>query len=430
VNWLRPRLSEGLADVIRGVTFSQGDSVREALPGYVPVLRAGNISDRLIIDDGLVWVPPRFVAPQQRLRRNDIVMCTSSGSAALVGKCAISESDFDGSWGAFNAVIRVRDHIAPRYLYFWLQSVEFRNWRDRAAKGANIQNLRHSDLAALAVPLPGPSEQARIVELLDEADRLRRRCGEADAKAVRILPALFIKTFGDPASNPMKWNCRPIGELGSVQTGNTPPRARAEFYGSAIEWIKSDNINTPSHYLTRASECLSEEGRQVGRVTPPGSTLVTCIAGSPECIGNAALSRTEVAFNQQINAVAPKDGTDPFFFYVQTMVGKKLIQAASTGAMKGMVSKSRFAAIPFLDPPPNLQASFGRTCASTLESLELAMCSGNQLEALYATLLQRAFSGQLTANWREAHMEELLAEMEHQARALNLPLPSQLEAAA
>jgi type I restriction enzyme S subunit len=44
-------------------------------------------------------------------------------------------------------------------------------------------------------------------------------------------------------------------------------------------------------------------------------------------------------------------------------------------------------------------------------------------------LLQRAFSGQLTAKWREAHIKELLAEMEQQARLLNLPLPKELEAA-
>lgn len=317
-------------------------------------------------------------------------------------------------------VLAPKSGFLAKFLYYYFLSSEI------PGRGYS----RHFKfLRELRVPLFAPSEQSRIVELLDEADRLRRLRREADAKATRILPALFLKMFGDPVTNPMKWNRRPIGELGSVQTGNTPPRARAEFYGSAIEWIKSDNINTPSHYLTRASECLSEAGRQVGRVTPAGSTLVTCIAGSPECIGNAALSRTEVAFNQQINAVAPSSNTDPFFLYAQTVVGKKLIQAASTGAMKGMVSKSRFAAIPFLNPPAELQASFGRLCASILESLELAMFSGSQLEGLFSTLLERAFSGQLTATWRQAHLKELLVEMEHQARALNLPLPPELDAA-
>ena len=40
------------------------------------------------------------------------------------------------------------------------------------------------------------------------------------------------------------------------------------------------------------------------------------------------------------------------------------------------------------------------------------------LENIFSALLHRAFTGDLTAKWREAHMKELLAEMETQAKAL------------
>ncbi len=43
-----------------------------------------------------------------------------------------------------------------------------------------------------------------------------------------------------------------------------------------------------------------------------------------------------------------------------------------------------------------------------------------KLNNLFQCLLYRGFSGELTAKWREAHMKELLAEMEEQAKALNL----------
>ncbi|MFM6402277.1 hypothetical protein, partial [Planktothrix sp.] len=42
-----------------------------------------------------------------------------------------------------------------------------------------------------------------------------------------------------------------------------------------------------------------------------------------------------------------------------------------------------------------------------------------KLETLFQTLQNRAFSGELTAKWREAHLKELLQEMEHQAKLLN-----------
>jgi type I restriction enzyme S subunit len=49
---------------------------------------------------------------------------------------------------------------------------------------------------------------------------------------------------------------------------------------------------------------------------------------------------------------------------------------------------------------------------------EQRILADRKIESLFSTLLYRAFSGDLTAKWREAHMKELLAEMEEQAKVL------------
>lgn len=319
--------------------------------------------------------------------------------------------DFRFALGADGVkVIAVREPIEPKYLYYFLSS---QTLPDRG------YSRHYQFLREVQVRLPAPSEQRRIVELLDQADALRRLRAEADAKAGRILPALFIKMFGDPVTNPKGWTQRPIGDLGQITTGNTPSRECPQYYGSSIEWIKSDNINTPSHYLTKATEYLSDEGLRVGRLAPAGSVLVTCIAGSPECIGNAAMADRDVAFNQQINAITPHSDVDPYFLYAQLLVGKKLVQSASTGAMKGMVNKSRFSQILFLAPPEDLQSAFGRLCEGLCQNSETKRNASAKLDTLFSTLLAQAFDGRLTLSWREAHMNELLQEMEQQARALS-----------
>lgn len=58
----------------------------------------------------------------------------------------------------------------------------------------------------------------------------------------------------------------------------------------------------------------------------------------------------------------------------------------------------------------------------------IASMAGQGIDLIFENLLNRAFSGQLTAKWREAHMKELLAEMEQQARVLNLSLSGEPEA--
>jgi len=180
-----------------------------------------------------------------------------------------------------------------------------------------------------------------------------------------------------------------------VMTGNTPSREKPEYYGDDIEWIKSDNINTPYHFLTEAKEKLSSEGKRVGRVVSDNSVLVTCIAGSPECIGNAALTDKPVAFNQQINAVTPFEGVDPYFLYVQLLVAKKLIQQQSTESMKGMVSKGKFENILLLNPPYPLQEKYGKLFIKCQETFCKNINALTESDNLYGSIIQRAFRGEL-----------------------------------
>ena len=183
--------------------------------------------------------------------------------------------------------------------------------------------------------------------------------------------------------------------LGKVITGNTPSRKDRENYGDEMEWIKSDNINTPSHYLTTSQERLSKIGLKKARTAPKNSILVTCIAGSPDCIGNAAVADRTVSFNQQINAVVPTTGVDWRFLYTQILVAKGAIQAASTKSMKGMVSKSAFSAVEFLHPPLPLQVEFGKIFSTIEASRGRSAIAANDAANLFSSLQQRAFRGGL-----------------------------------
>ncbi len=260
--------------------------------------------------------------------------------------------------------------------------------------GATMQHVNRGEFLGTPLYLPPQEEQRRIAAILDQAETLRTQRRTALALLDSLTQSLFLDMFGDPVANPKGWPVKPVSSLGKVVTGNTPSRDVSAYYGNSVEWIKSDNLNTPHYYVTKATEGLSEAGKAVGRVVPPNSILVTCIAGSPDCIGNAAMADREVSFNQQINAFIPVD-LDAHFAYAQIVVGKKLIQGASTNGMKGMVSKSRFEAIEFMVPPLPLQQTFATRIAS-IEALKATHRRAlAALDALFASLQQRAFAGQL-----------------------------------
>ncbi|MGR3482134.1 restriction endonuclease subunit S [Salipiger marinus] len=283
------------------------------------------------------------------------------------------------------------DLVDQRYIFHFLARRGFND----VISGSSQPQITGKGLARIKVPLLPLLEQRRISDLLDKADSIRRKRTSIVAKVDELIKSEFVKRFGTPLNNSKGLPVAPIKSFGEVVTGNTPPRKNPENYGDEIEWIKSDNINTPNHFLTVAQERLSLAGKRIGRTAPSGSTLVTCIAGSPRVIGNAALADREVAFNQQINAVIPGSNTDPYFLYCQFLVAKSLVQASSTNSMKGMVSKGKFQEIEFIRPATEDQVRFG-VFFSRVHNLSRSLDTDlSASEELFRSLSQRAFRGEL-----------------------------------
>lgn len=319
------------------------------------------------------------------------LLCRRSNDAVILfgdHTKVIKYVDFDFVLGADGVkVLEPRPGFDPRFLFHYLNTIRL---------PADLGYSRHYKyLKRATVPKPRIEEQRRIAAILDKADAIRKNRIKVVTTAGEYLRSAFFELFGDPVGNSKGLPEQPIAEIATVTTGNTPSREVSSYYGDHIEWIKSDNINTPSHFLTKASEGLSEAGLRVARSAPADSTLITCIAGSPSCIGNAALADRAVSFNQQINALTPKPGIEPEFLYAVTLFSKARIQAASTNGMKGMVSKGALEQVRFILPPRDQREQFVSVFRKAMALTEKLECAARQAGELYGSLTQRAFQGQL-----------------------------------
>lgn len=330
--------------------------------------------------------------------KNDVLLakitpCFENGKCLRPGQIP-TEIGFGST--EFHVIRPEVEKLDRLYLFYLVWNAQFRFLGEKSMSGAAGQKRVGSDfLKGFEIPLPPLSEQKRIAAILDKADAIRRKRQQAIQLADDFLRAVFLDMFGDPVTNPKGWNIRPIKEMAKVTTGNTPSRDKLEYYGDFIEWIKSDNINTPSDFLTVATEYLSEAGCMIGRRVPAGSTLITCIAGSFDCIGNSAYADREVSFNQQINALTPMPGVNGIFLYALSKYCKKAIQAASTGGMKGMVSKGKLEEVRFICPPESMQQRFSEAF-NRYQSLRKGMdYSQNGLGNEFSSISQKAFSGHL-----------------------------------
>ena len=378
-------------------------------PSRVPL---GDIADFV---NGVAFKPDDWEESGKRILRiqnlTDSTKPFNRTNRAVAKKYEVSPGDLLVSWSATLGVFVwegpdtalvnqhifrvVPDHgrIDPCYLRHMLSDALVQ--MEQHLHGATMKHVNRGEFLATTIPLPPLDEQKRIAGILDAADALRAKRRKALAELDTLLQSTFLDMFGDPVTNPMGWDTYALGEVGEVITGNTPSRKRLEYYGEDIEWIKSDNINDPSFVLTEAVERLSVTGKAVARTIPRGSILVTCIAGSPSCIGNAAIADREVAFNQQINAFVPGEGIALWFAFGVFWVGKRLVQSASTSSMKGMVSKSAFSAISIPIPPTSLQSRFAAIAESVEQQKARQRAHLAELDTLFASLQSRAFRGDL-----------------------------------
>lgn len=315
-------------------------------------------------------------------------------------------------------VLAPKPGFNAKFLYYYFQSF------DIPSRGYS----RHFKyLREISVPHFAPSEQIRIVELLDQADALRRLRRAADAKAARILPALFLKMIGDPVSNPMGWPVKPLGHADVCEVNPRGRRGLAD--ADAVSFVPMADVDEvlgritgtqirPYAEVKKGFTAFEDGDVLFAKITPCMQNGKAAIAEDLQ--GGIGYGSTEFHVLRATNDVTAQ--------YLYALVRLQSFRNLAMSAFTGSAGQQRVPAnflkqFPLPIPPKSEILEFSRIVRSVMAIQVGAERTAAELEGLFGVLLQRAFSGDLTAKWRQAHMTELLAEMQQQAKALNLPLP-------
>lgn len=347
-------------------------------------------------------VVPCLDAPSRArkiIRTSDVLVSTVRPNLNAV---ALVPEGLDGEIASTGfSVLRANPVLLnARFLFYWVQHREFVDFLIANATGASYPAVSDGIVKRARLPLATLKEQSRIVELLNEADNIRSLRREADAKAARILPALFLKMFGDPTTNPMGHRKKALGELIRVKSGTFLP-SKDMATGGEFPVYGGNGI---SGY----HDAFMFEDRKVilGRV---GAYCGVVHYSEPmSWITDNALYVSE--------KIEPLEDS----YLVAALKQANLNQYAGR-AGQPLISGSRIYPIEILVPMPNVQSRFAKSVGSLLALDNTRATAATRLDKLWILLISRAFSGQLTTKWREGHMQELVTEMSLQAKTLNLP---------
>jgi type I restriction enzyme S subunit len=105
--------------------------------------------------------------------------------------------------------------------------------------------------------------------------------------------------------------------------------------------------------------------------------------------------------------------------YMNTgFIKQVLFEKARRAIGMANINAQELRSLPVVIPDFETQCAFTRLLSGVDCPVESQSRTKVKIDQLFQVLLHRAFSSDLTAKWRDAHMKELLAEMEQQAKYL------------
>jgi type I restriction enzyme S subunit len=382
-----------IAEVVRGVTYQRDAAISCPSDGYTPVLRAGNIQDQLILNDDLVWLPTTQISARQLLQPNDVLMCTSSGSADVVGKSAFFDNDsWSGSFGAFCAVIRANPRkCEPTFLKHILKAPAFLRWA-RSSLGANIKNIRKSELELFQFHLPVQSEQWRIAGILDKADGLRRKRQEAIRRVNEFLKVVFIDMFGDPSSNVKEFELGTIRDLVASATYGTSEKARDDVGEYSI--LRMNNITYEGNWDFSSLKYVDLDSAIAHKYLAQRGDLLFNRTNSRELVGKTAVYMQEepMAIAGYLVRVRMNERGNPHYVsgYLNSTHGKQTL-ASKAKSIVGManINAQEMQDISILIPPKDLQDKYARLVEEVGRRVSKQHMFAQQAKELQAALINQ-----------------------------------------
>ena len=262
--------------------------------------------------------------------------------------------------------------------------------------GATMQHVNRGEFLGTPLYLPPLEEQRRIAAILDQAETLRTQRRTALALLDSLTQSLFLDMFGDLVVNPKGWKKTPFGNVCPTRLGKmldakqqTGQNTRRYLRNANVQWFHID--------VTDLFEMdFDADARETFQLQ--AGDLLICEGGEP---GRAAIWNGEledVYYQKALHRGRPNPALAKaeFLVWLLWFLAKRgglgdHVTAATIAHLTG--EKLKAMEIPL--PPLPLQQTFATRIAS-IEALKATHRRAlAALDALFASLLQRAFAGQL-----------------------------------
>lgn len=353
VDWNTHRLGE-IAEIIGGGTPST--SVKEYWdPPEIEWVTAKDISssqtakiqrtEKRISKLGLENSPSKLLPP---------LTTVIIARGATMGKCRMLSREMAMNQTCYGIV--AKEKITELYLYYQLSNL-YKQFR-ASAYGSVFGTIISSGLESMEIPLPPIEEQIAIaetisdaVELIETLDKLIEKKKNIKQGAMQDLLTGKRRLSGFTG----KWEVKNFEHvMDGFASGQTPYRAKPEYYKGNIPWITSGELNY--NIITNTMEKITPKAvHDTNLKIIPKGTFLFAITGleAEGTRGSCAITGIEATTNQSCMALYPKKGllTTDYLFHYYVEFGKRLALAYCQGTKQQSYTGATAKLLPIILPP-------------------------------------------------------------------------------
>lgn len=344
-------------------------------------------------DFGAVYpIISRWTEKPKKFAKSGDVLLTVKGSG--VGKTNLLDID---EVAISRQIMAVRaKNIEPRFLHLVLQSLQ--QHFASLSNGAAIPGISRTDVTNYQIPLPPLEEQQRIVAVLDEAfEGLTRARAHAEANlqnARELFAGAIAQEFASTVDTPR----RKVGDVAHHSLGKMLDKSKNK--GSPRGYLRNLNVRWFEFDTSDILEMRIED-HEIERYSVKRGDLLICEGGYP---GRCAVwDQGEAMFYQKALHRVRFDHEVygrllMFFLFMEDQSGSLKSNFSGSGIQHFTGQALARYEMPY--PPPLMaEAMVARIEAMQSSSRELEegyLAKLKSLDALRQSLLQKAFSGELT----------------------------------
>lgn len=277
-----------LGSTKNGLTYTPEDITTES--DGILVLRSGNIQNGQLDFNDVVFVNTS-IPNNLKLQKSDILITARNGSANLVGKNILINTEINATYGAFMMVFRANRRINPRFAQYTMNPT-FDNYKTFFTT-STVNQLTANIFYNMSVPLPPLQEQAAIADFLDKKN------AEIDAIIAKITQQIqtlkdyrhslitqtvtkgLDKTVAYKDSGiewigkiPEGWGKSDVKYLFEIISGATPESNNSEYWDGPINWITPADMN-PTGPIKNGEKTITMLGYQsCGTTMIPENSII------------------------------------------------------------------------------------------------------------------------------------------------------------